>query len=150
MNENKILPSDNNEAPQKPKKIVQRLKNLKNKEIIFTLVIALIAIIIYFSVNSITDSQTKQTSYTKNNGEQSQIEKVLSQIDGVGYCNVVITFINEGKLQQSNNCDKSENIIGIVVVAEGGDNVYSKIKITEALYTLLNIEEKQIKIYKSK
>lgn len=128
------------------KTFIQKLKNLKNKEILFTLVIALIAIVIYFSVGVDKASPTSLV----NNKDKSSIENVLSQIDGVGNCSVVITYSNSDKIFQSNDLVQNAEIIGVVVVADGAEDIYTRLKICDALIVLLKVQNNQIKIYKSK
>lgn len=126
----------------------QKIKTMKNYQIFVALVIAAVVILIYFSVNAITTKPSGDTMLSK--AEQSQLEQVLSQINGVGYCNVIITYEVEGEVKQSNEIENNAKVFGVVVVAEGGDDTYVKIKITDALCALLDIKGNNIKIYKSK
>lgn len=127
--------------------LLEKIKTMKNYQIFVALVIAVIIILIYFSVNAII-AKPKTQNVAK--GNQSQLEKVISQIDGVGYCNIVITYNKNGSIHQSSEVEDNVEVFGVVVVAEGGDNVYVKMKLTDALCALLKIKSNNIKIYKSK
>ena len=110
------------------------------------------AICVYFSVNAMTgNGETKSTSTSqKQDGLIGEVKSILSSIDGVGECEVLITYkygeeeINVGSL------NSTDNIQGVVVVAQGGQDIYTRIKITNALCTLLKIEANNIQIFEMK
>ena len=136
----------------KVKEIVERCRKIKGFEIICALVIAVVAICVYFSVNAMTgNGETKSTSTSqKQDGLRGEVNSILSSIDGVGECEVLITYkygeeeINVGSL------NSTDNIQGVVVVAQGGQDIYTRIKITNALCTLLKIEANNIQIFEMK
>ncbi len=135
----------------KVKKIVEKCKKIKGFEIICALVIAAVAVCIYFSVNAMTgDAKTdKKQSASEQTGLIGEVQDILSKIDGVGECQVLITYkpSGEDKPVISNSTD---NIQGVVVVAEGASDVLARIKITNALCTLLKIEANNIQIFEMK
>lgn len=136
----------------KVKEVVERCRKIKGFEIICALVIAVVAICVYFSVNAMTgNGETKSTSTSqKQDGLIGEVKSILSSIDGVGECEVLITYkygeeeINVGSL------NSTDNIQGVVVVAQGGQDIYTRIKITNALCTLLKIEANNIQIFEMK
>lgn len=141
---------DDSEATEKKggcRNIIEKVKSMKNYKIFVALVIAAVIILIYFSVNAIVAKPKADDAASL--GKQSQLEKVLSQIEGVGYCSVVITYNKNGDLHQSNEIESGAVVSGVVIVAEGGDNGYVKIKLTDAMCALLEIKGNNIKIYKS-
>ncbi len=135
----------------KVKKIVEKCKKIKGFEIICALVIAAVAVCIYFSVNAMTgDAKTdKKQSASEQTGLIGEVQDILSKIDGVGECQVLITCKSSGEDKPviSNSTD---NIQGVVVVAEGASDVLARIKITNALCTLLKIEANNIQIFEMK
>ena len=135
----------------KIKKIVDKCKKIKGFEIICALVIAAVAVCIYFSVNAMTgDAKTdKKQSASEQTGLIGEVQDILSKIDGVGECQVLITYKSSGEDKPviSNSTD---NIQGVVVVAEGASDVLARIKITNALCTLLKIEANNIQIFEMK
>ncbi|MDE5756473.1 MAG: hypothetical protein K2I23_05215 [Clostridia bacterium] len=138
----------------KIKNIVEKCKKIKGFEIICALVIAVIAICIYFSVNAITGSSTKQTNQAqKQNGQSGlvgEIQDILSDIDGVGDCQVLITYKAGQDTQAVDSLNSTDNIQGVVVVAKGGNDVLTRIKIVNALCTLLKIDANNIQIFEMK
>ena len=136
---------------EKIKKIVEKCKKIKGFEIICALVIAVIAISIYFSVNAITNSSTKtQQTVQKQSGLVGEIQEILSDIDGVGECQVLITYKSGQDTQEVDNLNSTDNIQGVVVVARGGNDVLTRIKIVNALCTLLKIDANNIQIFEMK
>lgn len=69
---------------------------------------------------------------------EQRIEKILSQVDGVGKVNVMVTL---------ENTDDTA-IGGVVIVAQGGDNGSVVSNITSALEALLGIPVHKIKVLK--
>lgn len=136
----------------KVKEIVEKCKKIKGFEIICALVIAVLAIGIYFSVKAIKgNDDTAQTSVKRTEeGLVGEIQSILSQIDGVGDCNVVITYKNLPDDVEVGQLYSTDNIQGVVVVAQGGQDVLTRIKIVNALCTLLKIEASNIQIFEMK
>ncbi len=115
------------------RKVIDYVK--KNKKII--IVVLLIAILIG-TVYIIDKGKGSNTSPTGSNSAKSETElrlkSILSNIDGVGSTDVMITE-NEGE------------IIGVVIVCEGADNLMTRSNILNAVSTVLNIDKKIIAIY---
>ena len=135
------------------KNFVEKCKKIKGFEIICALVIAVIAISIYFSVNAITKtgkSDSAKQSDTKQSGLVGEIQEILSGIEGVGECQVLITYKSGQDAQQVGNLNSTDNIQGVVVVAKGGNDVLARIKIVNALCTLLKIDANNIQIFEMK
>ena len=137
----------------KIKNIVEKCKKIKGFEIICALVIAVIAICIYFSVNAIaktSKSNDTQATLQKQSGLVGEIQEILSDIDGVGECQVLITYKAGQDTQDVGNLNSTDNIQGVVVVAKGGNDVLARIKIVNALCTLLKIDANNIQIFEMK
>ncbi len=136
----------------KVKEIVEKCKKIKGFEIICALVIAVLAIGIYFSVKAIkgNDDATQTSVKRTEEGLVGEIQSILSQIEGVGDCNVVITYKNLPDDVEVGQLYSTDNIQGVVVVAQGGQDVLTRIKIVNALCTLLKIEASNIQIFEMK
>ncbi len=137
---------------EKLSSFAKKCKKIKGFEIICALVIAVIAICIYFSVNAINKNtvDSPAVSYDSDSKIINSIKNLLSQIDGVGKCDVLVTYKPSLEDETSTGLDLTDNIQGVVVVAEGGQDVLVKIKITNALCTLLNIQASDIQIFEKK
>ena len=133
------------------KNFVEKCKKIKGFEIICALIIAAVALCVYFSVNAITDNRkTQATVKEKRVGLVGEIESILSSIDGVGECEVLVTYKQGSENSSVGELDSTDNIRGVVVVAQGGQDVLIRIKITNALCTLLKIEASNIQIFEMK
>ena len=114
------------------RKVIDWVK--KNKKII--IVVLLLAILI--GTVYIIDKGKSHTSATVGNSAKSETELkltgILSSIDGVGRTDVMITE-EEGK------------IVGVVIVCEGADNLFTRSDILNAVSTALNIDKRIIAIY---
>ena len=114
------------------RKVIDCVK--KNRKII--IVVVLLAILI--GTVYIIDKGKSHSASTVNNSAKSSTEikltGILSNIDGVGRTDVMITE-EEGK------------IVGVVIVCEGADNLMTRSNILNAVSTALNIDKKIIAIY---
>lgn len=104
---------------------------------------------------------------------EAKLEKILSEISGVGKVKVMITAKNHGEISLAKDSDiKGDKTIvlsmkgggedikvikesypeiqGVIVVAEGGRNAKVKSDITEAVSALLGVETHKIKIFERK
>ena len=105
------------------------LKINKNHLVLFLLVgILLIVIAIP------TDSGEIQTA--AGTSLENRLEKVLGQMSGVGEVSVMITYRED------------ENVEGVAIVAEGGDNAVVVRNITEVVQALFNVDSHKIKVIK--
>ena len=115
------------------RKVIDYVK--KNKKII--IVVLLIAILIG-TVYIIDKGKGANKSAAVTNSAKSDTElrlkSILCSIDGVGSTDVMITE-NEGE------------IIGVVIVCEGANNLMTRSNILNAVSTVLNIDKKIIAIY---
>lgn len=136
---------------EKFKNFAKKCKNIKGFEIICALVIAVIAIGIYFSVNAVNTRQEDSPTVSAGDGKiVMSIKNLLSQIDGVGECDVLVTYKPTDGENTVDGMDATDNVQGVVVVAQGGQDVLVRIKIINALCTLLNIQADDIQIFEKK
>ena len=121
------------------------LKEKGNKYLIYILV-GLLALVILLptEVSSHTVSQQEETI----GGEELEIrlKKVLSQMEGVGAVEVMITTKTDS--QSVFGEEEHPEVSGVVVVAEGADNPSVNAQITEAVKALFSIDVHKISIVK--
>ncbi len=113
------------------RKVIDYVKEHK-KIIIVVLLLAILIGAVYF-----IDKGKKSSSMSANTAKSASETKlcgILSNIEGVGNTDVMITE-NEGK------------ILGVVIVCEGADNIMTRNNILNAVSTALNIDKKIIAIY---
>lgn len=136
---------------EKFKNFAKKCKNIKGFEIICALVIAVIAIGIYFSVNAVNTRREDSPTVSAGDGKiVTSIKNLLSQIDGVGECDVLVTYKPTDGENTVDGMNATDNVQGVVVVAQGGQDVLVRIKIINALCTLLNIQADDIQIFEKK
>ena len=127
----------------------------------------------YFSQNSVKSAQNAQTFSEYNDDMEHKLCSVISAINGVGQVSVAISYGSgiekiyayETKTQTTGNV-KTENssvitvggqalvvkelapsVSGVVVVAEGANDVAIRLKIVEAVTTLLNIDGNKVQVF---
>lgn len=114
------------------RKVIDYVK--ENKKII----IVVLLIVILIGAVYIIDKGQKSSSTSSGNTQKSETEVkltgILSNIEGVGNTDVMITE-NEGE------------ILGVVIVCEGANNIMTRSNILNAVSTALNIDKKIIAIY---
>ena len=116
--------------------LVEKMLNKSGKEkILIVLLIGVLLLVIAIPVKS-----DKTGGYVSGSDVymEQRIEKILSQVDGVGKVNVMVTL---------ENTDDTA-IGGVVIVAQGGDNGSVVSNITSALEALLGIPVHKIKVLK--
>lgn len=120
--------------------IISKVKNIKHIEIYIAIILVFLLIVIYFLfVKKDTSIQTKDESLS------TQISQILSNIEGVGKCQVLITYVDEVNVLSDKN---TNNVQGVVVVCEGANNVKVVEDIVTAIRALLNVSSFNIKVYK--
>ena len=157
---------------EKIKEFLQKIKSIKNFEIILCLIIIAVALLIYFSVSPKEKSNDEQevvaTENSLTDGLEARLGNILSKIEGVGEVDVLITFettaeqitatTNNSHSTTTQNGDNSTTtststdtpIISnqnVIVVAEGADEAKVKLQILSAVSTALNINQNSIQIY---
>lgn len=129
--------------------LVEKMLNKSGKEkILIVLLIGVLLLVIAIPVKSdktggcVSGSDTYKTSDEEISDYdvymEQRIEKILSQVEGVGKVNVMVTL---------ENTDDTA-IGGVVIVAQGGDNGSVVSNITSALEALLGIPVHKIKVLK--
>lgn len=178
----------NNDVTEKAS-FLAKLKSVKHIEIIAVALLVCICLSAYFLYPSYSDKVN--VSLSEDNQELCKdIADIISKIDGVGNCEILITYEDNEKVtiafdeetvtnittdSDDNSNRVTENttttskpviitvdgvqqpliisksparIKGIVVVAEGGDDIYTKIQIIDAICALTNVDGNCIKVYK--
>lgn len=115
--------------------IVKKLKSIKNIRIIAVVFIIAIALIIYSSVVASRESKTVSQSHqqTVQSEDEQRLSGILSQIDGAGQVQTMITR-TDGQ------------IVGVLVIADGAKNPYVRLKLMQASATALGVSEDVISV----
>ena len=120
----------------KLKNFAEKLKTVKHIEIVLLAAAVCIALLIYIGVSGSRDEDTPvYTPQSQNMSDEARLQTMLESIAGVGECNVMITYAEDGSAE------------GVVVSAEGANDMKVKLKIIDIICTLLDVDGGKIKVY---
>jgi stage III sporulation protein AG len=101
---------------------------------------------------SVSEMTTTETSLEYEEELEMRLEAILSQMEGVGAVDVMITLKPSSKTQDKSFTYTAQNtypeVEGVFVVSQGGDDSSVKLAITEAIQALFGIDVHKIKIVK--
>ncbi|HWQ79274.1 MAG TPA: hypothetical protein VN381_10680 [Anaerovoracaceae bacterium] len=96
------------------------------------------------------DGGTEYTQETLATTEEIRLEKILSQMKGVGDTNVMITWQDEEKtdtLFVNENSNNSRKVEGVIVASEGAGDVIVKNNIINAVATVFDIPASNVVVF---
>ncbi len=114
---------------------VQKIRSIKNIEIIALVFIIAMGLIIYSSVASNKGTESDSVSSLVMTDNETRLASILSELDGVGMVQVLIT-------------ESDEIVVGVLVVAEGAENPVVAWKIVDAVSGALCIDRNIVDVYK--
>ena len=156
---------------EKWQKILEKLKTNKKLQIMLLGLVVCVILLVYLAYFVIgTNEEGVESILTENSstGEyvsylEDKLENVISNIEGVGKVNVAIT-ISSGFVYEYAYEDEGKNnlllsnkepivlsktlpkILGVLVVAEGGENIKVKLDILSSIQTLVSVANENITI----
>ena len=163
-----------NKNDNKKINIIERIKNSKKVQYAAVIIISLIITIIFLISSFFSKSNVSETddvdAYV--NGLEKKLSKVLSEVKGVGNVSVIIkvdggietviakkttTTENGGKIETEDTPilvngktvtlkELYPKISGVIIVAEGADNISVMKKIQQATISLLDVDINKIEI----
>ncbi len=147
----------------------QKLRSGKVLEIIVVVIlIAVVAFIVYGAFTDKTAEESAAEDYAQE--LETRLSAVLSKIDGAGEVSVVVTVASDGEkilaMETSEAADGTvtsepvfaggepivleelkPEIAGVLIVAEGADDLNVRFNLLEAVASVLNINQSIIKVY---
>lgn len=149
----------------------EALKFLENKNNLMIIGVIILGII-FMTAFQDTDGAQKEVDSgdSVTEAQEERLEKILSEIEGAGEVGVMITYKDTGEKDIA--YEKSENssgydekavmadgspliiretgpaVMGVIVIADGADDVKVKKALTEAVAAALGVEVHKICIYK--
>ncbi len=140
-------------------------KKWTGKDLMIVIIIIGVLIVVLFiptgakKENNFAEIQesAREESFTDTSLEYEEelelrLEEILSQMEGVGEVEVMITLKSTSKTQSGSftyTAQKSyPEVEGVFVVSQGGDDSSVKLAITEAIQALFGIDVHKIKIVK--
>ena len=147
-----------------------KLRSGKILEILVVIVLVVIVLVIVLSTFGEKDTQEKTAEVAYAQQLSAQLEEVLSQIEGAGNVKVMITVASEGETvlatETIENADgsvttqpilvggevvvleeKNPEITGVLIVADGANDLNVRFNLLEAAASVLNINQSIIKVY---
>ena len=114
----------------KGSEIYKKILAVKNLRIIVLSIISAMGLIIYSGVA--TNTKTEEVNYMDD--EENRLASVLESIDGVGAVQVMITR-NDGQIS------------GVLVIAEGAENISVMLKLLDATSTAMGVDKSIVEVY---
>ncbi len=134
----------------KAKEFWEKAKTIKNIEVIIAVVVIGIVLLIYASTLP-SDKSKKQAASSDSQVIGADVElrlaEILSQIDGAGKVCVMITYETGDYSREVSNQEYSPNIKGVIIVAEGADDIAVKLNLIRATQTVLAIKANTIEVF---
>ncbi|MCH5155550.1 MAG: hypothetical protein J1F69_03000 [Clostridiales bacterium] len=132
---------------------LEKLKNFKHVQIIACVVVLITVLSVYLSCASCSDksattfveTDTASTDYCTS--MRIQVEKIVSQISGVGSASVVINWDRSGAQSTFGGVTENPKAIGALIVCDGGNNTKVKLDVIYAVSTLLDLSIDRIMVY---
>ncbi|HCJ01592.1 MAG TPA: hypothetical protein DHV31_01740 [Clostridiales bacterium] len=119
-------------------KLIKKIRSAKNAEIVVALIFALIAGVTYFVISAKTSSNKPTASMAQNGKmteEEERLAELISDISGVGKTRVLITT------------DNGNEVIGVVVVAEGAKDMNNRVKMIRCVEKATGATVDKIEIF---
>ncbi len=147
----------------------EALKFLKNKNNLMIICVLIIGIIF---MTAFSEKDNGKEDIKTSDIQEERLENILSDIDGAGNVSVMITYENTGEKdiayeKRKNDKTYDEKAVmaggepmvinqsnptvkGVIVTADGADDIKIKRQLTEAVSAVLKVEPHKICIYKRK
>lgn len=110
-------------------------KSGKLKDVLLLFVLGLALFILVWNVFQ-SGNREDETALSMTDTEQ-KVARILQEINGVGKANVLV-------------CETEEEIVGVVVVCDGANNLQVIMDVREAVAAALGTQQKNVKIFLKK
>ena len=122
-----------------PQNIWNKLLGNKKNQWLILLLVGILLVVIAIPTKSGTEEKSVGASKEWSTSETEQrLENILSQMQGIGEVHAMITYKQDNQVE------------GVVVVAEGGEQGVTVQKITEVVRALFDVDSHKIKVIDSK
>lgn len=134
---------------------IEKLKNFKHLRIIACVAVLVIVLVVYFACASCSEGSTATTTFSTDTTSsdyctsmRAQVEKIVSEISGVGSASVVINW-DKSSSQSAFGNSQTENpkALGALIVCDGGNSTKVKLDVIYAVSTLLDLSIEKIMVY---
>lgn len=142
------------------KNLLSKLKQVKNIELYIVGICALI-VVLFVALRGNNSSAKSQIDTDYSCFVENKIQGILEKIDGCGKTKVAVLCDTSKNNFDSDNYSKisfvngansgineaSQNIIGVVIAAEGADDPIVKYKIVKTVVTLLAVDSSCVQVF---
>lgn len=142
------------------KNLLSKLKQVKNIELYIVGICALI-VVLFVAFRGTNSSAKSQIDTDYSCFVENKIQGILEKIDGCGKTKVAVLCDTSKNNFDSDNYSKisfvngvnsgineaSQNIIGVVIAAEGADDPIVKYKIVKTVVTLLAVDSSCVQVF---
>ena len=120
--------------------LLKKLRGIKNIGLIAAIFIIAIAMLIYSSVATGNASRAADSdvSSSEMDAEEARLASVLRGLEGVGRVETMITR------------DADDEIVGIIVIAEGAEDIAVRLRLLSAVTTAMGVDDKIVNVYTMK
>ncbi len=120
--------------------LLKKLRGIKNIRLIAAIFIIAIALLIYSSVATGNASRAADSdvSSSEMDAEEARLASVLRGLEGVGRVETMITR------------DADDEIVGIIVIAEGAEGIAVRLRLLSAVTTAMGVDDKIVNVYTMK
>lgn len=129
----------------------EKLKSIKHIRIILAVAAFAVVIAVYFGCLSCstvkTDTESDLTSADYTTAMQVRLERIISQIAGVGNASVIINWDKSITTSYGSSLTENPRATGVIVVCDGGADTKVKIDVIFAVSTLLDLSIEKIVVY---
>ena len=112
-----------------------KLKNTKNIEIVIAVILALVSAVAYFTISIKNKKAVVSEVESMMTEEEAKIAETISQISGIGKTKVLLTMGSDSQ------------VVGVVVVAQGAENMESRVKMIRCVEKATGATVDQIEIF---
>lgn len=120
--------------------LLKKLRGIKNIRLIAAIFIIAIALLIYSSVATGNASRAADSDVfsSEMDAEEARLASVLRGLEGVGRVETMITR------------DADDEIVGIIVIAEGAEDIAVRLRLLSAVTTAMGVDDKIVNVYTMK
>lgn len=120
--------------------LLKKIKGIKNIRLIAAIFIIAVALLIYSSVatnNAVRDASGTESAYGMDQ-EESRLASVLEGLEGVGKVQTMITRGGD------------DEIVGVIVIAEGAEDIGVRLRLLSAVTTAMGVDKQIVNVYTMK
>ena len=133
------------------RKAADKIRSVKHIEIIIAVVAIAVMLVIYFCTST-SCSESKNSGIQTGGGEYDyytsvvdELERKLSQIEGVGEVSVLVNWAENAEPAGKDEIVRPKPE-GVIIICEGGNNISVKLKLISSVASYFGISENKINV----